>query len=1322
MKYFIKISVILILQSACLYSQKDEGKFERLSEGLSQNSVLCMSQDSRGFMWFGTYDGLNRYDGYKIKIYKSEIGNVYSLSNNAVRYIFEDHSGIIWIGTDGGLNQYDRQTEKFISYKNDPNDPNSLSSNMIQWICEDTSGTLWIATFTGGLNRFDRDKKQFIRYMHDPDDPNSICHNQVACVYIDSKKRLWAATNGGLNQFDYKRNCFIAYKHKPDDPKSLAGNGAYRIFEDRNGAIWIGVMGGGLDRYDEEKNQFIHHRNKLYDPKSLSNDRVRSIYEDRSGSLWIGTDDGLNRYDRERRSFIHYKHNSADPFSISNNAVLCIYEDQSGILWIGSDYGGVNKLDRGKTKFLHYRKKLNDPNSLSSDLVSSICETNENGEKILWIATEGGGLNKFNRRRNTFKHYLANTNNPNSIQDNHLRVIIEDHSGLLWIGTNTGLYEFDRKREKFICYKADPNDPNSLSNEVVFSICEDRQGSLWLGTYGGGLNLFDRASKRFIHYRNNPKDSNSLSDDFIWSICEDKDGALWIGTANGGLNRFDREKNQFKCYKNDPGIPNSLSSNKVLCLHVDKSGVLWAGTTDGLNKFDRSLKAFTHYREEHGLLSNTIQSILEDDHENLWLGTQKGLSKFTPGTISIRNFTVSSGIQGNEFSVNGGFKSQSGELYIGGINGFNVFFPDSIKTNPYIPPVVITDFQVFNKSVHAGKELNGHMILNKSITETKELELSYKENVFLFEFASLHFASPYNNQYAYMMEGFDSDWNYTDADRRIATYTNLESREYFFRVKGTNSDGLWNDEGTSIRITISPPFWQTLWFKLVLAAILAGCVFWIYKWREMIEKQRKLEEISRNEKKYRSIFENSLAGIVKFSLETWEVLDSNKAVKQIFGCASEQELSSCFSSLPPQNIQDIQKLLLSGDLIQEYEIRTTRLDGKELWILFSAKMIGEEHLAHGVIVDITERKVSQDKITEQAMLLDKAQDAIMVTDYEGRITFWNNGAELIYGWNRGQAVGKYIRDIFFDTAHAKEYDLAMEDLLQFGEWNGEQHHLNKAGNELLIQGRWKQVESLLTKKKVILIVNSDITEKKRQELKLQRAQKMESIALLTGGIAHDLQNVLAPVAISVNLLREKLTDPPSMKVLNAVEESARSGLDLIKNIITYGHGIPGERVKVDLLDLIESILKIVKQSLPETISIEKQTASKDHTVLGDVNQLKQVFLNIIVNARDAMPKGGQITIGIDKVTIDENSLDQCPEAQAGKYHLIKICDTGTGIPEDRIERIFEPFFTTKSSGNGTGLGLSIAMGIVKSHSGFITVHSVIDKGTEFKIYLSALNS
>jgi PAS domain S-box-containing protein len=993
-----------------------------------------MSQDSKGFMWFGTYDGLNRYDGYKFKIYKSEIGNPYSLSNNSVRFIYEDRSGNLWIGTDGGLNQFDREKERFIHYKYDSNDPNSLSSDRVQWICEDTSGILWVGTFVEGLNQFDREKKLFTRYLHNPKNPNSISHNLVSCVYVDRSGNLWAATDGGLNRFDRERNRFIHYQHDPNDPHSLSGNNAYRIYEDQYGILWIGIFGGGLDRFDREKGRFIHYRNSPDDPFSLSNDKVRSIYEDRSGSLWIGTDGGLDRFDREKGRFIHYRNSPDDPFSLSNNLVLSIYEDRSGTLWIGNDYGGINKFDRGKAKFVHCKKELNNSNSLSSDIIYSIYETNDGGERILWIGTEGGGLNKYNRGKKQFTHYQSDPNNPNSINDNNVRAIVEDRSRTLWIGTTNGLCQFDRTRRKFICYTTESNNPYSLSNNNVFSIYEDRLGFIWVGTYGGGLNRFDRKKNIFTHYLADPPNPKSLSDNFVWSICEDRNGTLWIGTENGGLNQFDREKNQFIHYQADLKDPNGLNSNKILCLHEDRSGMLWIGTTDGLNKFDRANKVFSHYREADGLLSNTIQSILEDDHGNLWLGTQKGLSKFTPSTKKIRNFTVSNGLQSNEFSVNGCFKSQSGELCFGGINGFNTFFPDSIKGNPYIPPIVITDFQIFNKSVSVGKEIDGHLILEKSITETKEIKLSYKENVFLFEFASLHLASPDNNQYAYMMEGFDKEWNYTDAGRRVVTYTNMSSGEYIFRVKGSNSDGVWNEEGASIRVIITPPFWQTLWFRFILLAVMAGVIFWVYKWRiqarNLVEKKR-IEEVWAKERNLLRALIDTVPDCIYAKDTEGRFIIHNIAVEHKLGIEKSEQIigKTDFDFYSPElaarYYDDDRAVIESGQPLLDREEPTVDAAGNQRWTSTTkvplrdvqGKVIGTVGMGH----DITERKQATEELKKSEekyrSIFENVQDMYYETLFDGTILEVSPSIEFISRgqYKRADLVGKSMYEFYPDV-------------------------------------------------------------------------------------------------------------------------------------------------------------------------------------------------------------------------------------------------------------------------------------------------------------------
>jgi ligand-binding sensor domain-containing protein/signal transduction histidine kinase len=1194
-KNFIQVVIIIIMLSAGLFSQKNDIKFERWYEGLSQKSVLCISQDSKGFMWFGTYDGLHRFDGYKVKVYKSEIGDPYSLSNNTVRFIYEDRSGILWIGTDGGLNQFDREKERFIHYQYDPNDPHSLSSNMIQWICEDTTGIFWIATFTGGINRFDTKKKQFTRYQYNSKDSCSLSNNLTTCVYIDRSGTLWAATNGGLNKFDRQKNRFIHYTHDPNNPHSLIGDGAYRIYEDRYGVLWIGVFGGGLDRFNREKGQFVHFRNRADDPLSLSDDRIRAIFEDRSGSLWIGTEGGLDRFDREKGQFIHHRNNPNDPFSLSNNTVLFVYEDHSGILWVGNDYGGINKFDREKTKFVHYRKDPNNSNSLSSNLVSSICETNDGGEKILWIATEGGGLNKYNRRKNLFTHFHADPKNANSINDSHVRALLVDRTGMLWIGTNTGLSQFDRKRGKFICYTTDPNNPKSLSNSTVFSICEDRFGFIWVGTYGGGLNRFDRKKNEFTRYEADPDNPNSLSDNFIWSMCEDRNGTLWVGTANGGLNQFDRETNQFIHYKVDPKDPNSVSSNKILCLHEDRSGMLWMGTTDGLNKFDRVHKLFTHYRKTDGLPSNTIQSMLEDDQGNLWLGTQDGLSRFTPGTKRIRNFTVSNGLQNNEFSVNSCYKSQSGELYFGGISGFNVFYPDSIKSNPYIPPIVITDFQIFNKSVPVGKRINGHLTLEKSITETQEIQLSYKENVFLFEFSSLDFAAPRYNQYAYMMAGFDEDWNYTDADRRVATYTNMISGEYVFRVKGSNSDGVWNEEGASIRVIITPPYWQTLWFRMILLAVIAGCAFWIYKWREIIAKQREMVELAKREKKYRNLFENSLAGMVRLSSNSWDVLDANLALLEMVGAKTPEEVKQIFGTISTADQNQIITTLTNQGTIKNLELTIRRFDKTEACISFSGTLFPDEGYIEGVLIDVTEQK--------------------------------------------------------------------------------------------------------------------------RLEAKHLHTQRMESIGVLASGMAHDLKNLLVPVKMSAALLHRKYEDKKSRSMLTSIGESADHSINLVQQVLSFVRGVEGQYVPLQAAGLLRQALAAMKETLPSNIEVECTIPDNPAMVLGDETQLRQVLVNLINNAKDAMPEGGHLLVAFACEQVNTAMAETIPNAVAGSFIVWSIADTGIGIPLEHIENIFEPFYTTKEISKGTGLGLSIVTGIIKGHKGFITVESVVGKGTVFHVYL-----
>jgi ligand-binding sensor domain-containing protein len=805
----------VISASTPLFAQTETVIFERLSidQGLSQSIVECMIQDRRGFMWFGTQDGLNKYDGYQFTVIRQNPHDTNSLSHNNVLSLCEDHTGLIWIGTfNGGLNSYDPVAERFTRYTANVNDSKSLSSNMVRAICEDSHGTVWVGT-DDGLNRFERERGQFTRYRHDPNEPASLSHSIVRELCEDRSGVLWVGTEDGLNRFDPATGTFKRYRAVRDNPRSLSNNAIRALHVDREGILWVGTE-GGLNRFDARTEEFTRYRAIPGDPQSLSNDAVYSIYEDSRSGFWVGTNrGGLNRFDKRTGRFQAYRNDPFDPLTLSYDEIYALCEDRSGVLWIGTWGGGVDKVDTKRKEFTLYRHDPNNPNSLSHDIVWSIYEDEEG---ILWIGTHGGGLNRFDRRLKRYTHYRHDSNDPNSLSNDIVRIIIPDRSGALWLGTNGGgIDKFDRRTGRFTAYRNDPDNPNSLSHDEIRCMLLDRQGLLWIGTNGGGLNAFDAKTGVFTRYVNNPRDSTSLSDNYIRVIYEDRSGAFWVGTQGGGLNELDRHTGKCTRFQTNPNDPRSINNDFMMSMLESKSGVMWIATWGGgLSRFDRSESTFKSYDKESGLPGNAVYGILEDDEGNLWLSTNNGLSRFDPETESCMNYSVQDGLQSKEFDAGAYFKSPSGEMFFGGISGFNAFYPEKITNNSYIPPIVISSFSKLNREVK----------LNEA---TPHLKLSYRDYVFSFEFAALDFTAPMKNLYAYKMEGLDEDWVYTDASMRFANYTTLPAGKYTFRVKGSNNDGVWNETGVAIGITITPPFWRTWWFRAlaILAALIFG-FFW----------------------------------------------------------------------------------------------------------------------------------------------------------------------------------------------------------------------------------------------------------------------------------------------------------------------------------------------------------------------------------------------------------------------------------------------------------------------------------------------------------------
>jgi ligand-binding sensor domain-containing protein/tRNA A-37 threonylcarbamoyl transferase component Bud32 len=826
-KYLVLPFMILFLNLTLNQFAQEDLKFDRITieKGLSNNAVLCILQDTMGFMWFGTIDGLNRYDGYKCVVYKHASEDINSLSQNYIRCLYEDKSGTIWVGTFNGLNKFDRKSETFTRYKHDPTNPNSLSHPQVMCILEDNEGILWIATLGGGLNKFNRKAQSFNHYKYDKNNSNCIKYNYITSLFQDKKGYLWIGTNGnGINRLDIKNEKFDHYKYKPDDPKSFRNNVIRDIYEDKAGNFWIGTY-GGFNQFYPDTGEFTHWTHDPNNPQSISINSVFKIQEDKDGKLWIATfGGGLNRFDPINKTFTHWRHNTLNLRSLGSDNLFALYIDRVGNIWLGSNANGVSKSNSKTKPFTHYYHKPKDANSLSEN--SSISSFFEDQKGNLWIGTFGGGLNKYDSHTKTFNHYKHDPKNPHSLSHNSVMAICGDNSGILWVGTEGGgLNRFNPATERFSHYRYDSRNRNTLSHNAVDCIKKDKAGNLWIGTLGGGLNRFNPKTGEFTRWFANPKNPEALNNNWVTDIFQDSSGTLWIGAR--GIHKFNQETETFTRFLHDDENPKSLSNNNINAFFESKEGILWIGTFNGLNKFDHHENSFSVYNEKDGLPNNVICGIQEDNQGNLWIITFKGLSKFNPRLQKFKNFDVRDGLQSNQFSSQFYKSPSTGLFFCGGINGYNAFFPKNIKDNPHIPPVVFTDFKIFNESIKTNQNIrDGRSPLQTSITEAKVITLSHKDSVFSFEFASLDYSIPEKNQYAYKMEGFEENWTYSGT-RHYVTYTNLDPGKYTFRVKGSNNDNVWNEEGAAITIIVTPPFWKTWWFTGIALIVFAITSYFI---------------------------------------------------------------------------------------------------------------------------------------------------------------------------------------------------------------------------------------------------------------------------------------------------------------------------------------------------------------------------------------------------------------------------------------------------------------------------------------------------------------
>ena len=799
-------------------------KFTHLTtnDGLSQAYVTAILQDRVGFMWFATRNGLNRYDGNTVLVYKDEPGDTNSLSSNFIQALMEDARGYLWLGTNTGLDRFDPTSERFVRYLHDASNTNSMGGALVKSIVEDSRGHVWLGTEDAGLDELDPTTGMFTHYR---DDGDGHFVGRITQVIAGMHGEIWFVGERGLFQLSPATGQITRI------PAVRNGFSAESVYENEAGNLWILVDSPivALVKYDRQAGSF---RTFQMSPgaggamaSTTNGGSANSLLAaDGKKGLWVPSSLGLYYFDLRTEGFTYrFQHDATSTDSLDSNAILSVYQDRGGVLWVGTENAGVNVLDFQQEQFAVYSHHPDDPESISQGRVKAIYQE-PNG--ALWAGFFPLALDRLDRRTGQVTHYAAKPDDKNALGNGtNIDAIYKDAVGYLWAGGGgNGVDRLDERTGLFKRYRHNPDDPKSLISNNVYTIYGDRDGDIWVGQ-DGGISHYDPATDSFTNYRPFP-DNPAILVNTVWVIYQDRSGTLWLGTWGGALSRFDKKTKTFVNQMPDPHDPQKLHGGGVNTIHEDRAGTLWVGTFDGLYRYDRQKGTFTRYTERHGLPSSTIRCILEDRVGRLWLSTDKGISRFDPQMGNARNYDVSDGLQSNEFST-GCYQSPVGEMFFGGTNGFNAFFPENVRDNPYVPPVAITSFRIFNKPVPIGP----NSVLREAVPYLDSLTLPYRDSVFSLEFAALSYANSHKNRYRYKLEGFEPDWNEVGSKQRLATYTNLSPGRYVFRVQGSNSDGVWNEKGVSLSIVITPPWWSTNWFRTLCATVFLALLWVTYQLR-----------------------------------------------------------------------------------------------------------------------------------------------------------------------------------------------------------------------------------------------------------------------------------------------------------------------------------------------------------------------------------------------------------------------------------------------------------------------------------------------------------
>lgn len=1238
-----------------------------VEQGLTQESVTSIEQDQLGHMWLGTQAGLNRYDGYRLTLFKNDPANPLSLQDNYIQALHEDAAGQLWVGTRSGLDRYDAASQAFTHV---------LIRLSVMAIISDGGQGLWLAT-ANGLQHLDMSSGQTRLLRHADNDHGSINDDRVMALARDKQNNLWVGTARGLEMLPAGGTQF--HHFGPQDNR--LENSIMSLSIGADGVLWAGTMKGvqawRLHGQSAE-------RLAVAVPAELAGTRVPKLLHDRDGTLWLGTfTDGLKRRDAATGRFYHYPRDNRNRHSISDNQISSLYQDRTGTLWAGNWFGGVDRVDLASGGFERYTEHAGVLPGIGNNKVRAIAPAP--GGKV-WLGT-GGGLSLLDPARGTVEFASNESPRPDRLPSDTLGTLATDQRGRLWIGTLNGLFWRDPLSGTYTALPLD-EDPQVRNMQALLVT---RDGTIWAGSRQS-LHRIDPQTLAMRTWYADASDPATLSGR-VYALMEDKRGNLWIGTENG-LDRLDRATGAFEHYRHDAARRDSLSHNRVHYLYQDQQERIWIGTAAGLTMArlgeDGKLR-FKVYPPNDGRAPDPVGAILGDEQGRLWISTTIGISVFNPETGRFKNYTAKDGLIDGSYFIGAGYRAPDGTLYFGGLEGMTAFKPAQIRENPYAPPVVITDFSIFNQSIRSGAAL----------TQTRSLALSYRDAVFSFEFAAMHYADPQRNRYVYQLQGFDPDWVTADAGKRFATYTNLDPGRYVFRVRASNKDGVWSAQPVSLAVTIAPPLWKTWWFRVLAVCGVLGGAYLLFRIRIRLLMRQKQELEQQVGSRTRELLLQKES--IEREKENVELAHRNISLLSDIGRRITANLDGeAIMSLLYQQVHALMDASVFGigiyrpqqELI-EYPFAMER--GKR-YTAYTRSMREPDQLAvwcinHAQEVFINDLETEYQRYITRLELVSGAEN--MGTLEDGSMP--TEPRSLIYV---PISVSGQVRGVI--TVHSYRA-----------------HAYQRIDLDML---------TTLASYVAVAFANADSYRQLQEtQQQLVEREKLAALGSLVAGVAHELNTPIGNSLVIASTLEDRTSEIEALNHGNTLRRSdLRSFIDAAREASTLLM-----RSLRNAAELVNSFKQVaVDQASAKRRQFNLHQASQE-IVMTMKNQVRKAGHQIVLEMPDEIVMDsfpgpyGQVVINL----INNALLHAFEEREGGEMRLwaeqlgsdrvrIVFEDNGKGIPLEHQARIFDPFFTTKLGQGGNGLGLSITYNIVTSLlDGTIRVDSAVDIGTRFTIDL-----